>query len=211
MQTISRFSLAPEAADRNGIAEAQTLVGAGNLTLDGALASGGVATLDVPRHISLYSAGNISAVTFVVTGTDRFGNAITEAITGPNATTVKGAKNFQTVTQIAADGAVGSDVEAGSADEAETAWFPLNHCVRGLTTRVALTTGASLTFGLQMTMDDVQALGFQENDADAFDDASITGESAAAHGHTEGVFTAARIAVTGHTTGGIVGAIGQGL
>lgn len=107
----------PAATDRDGIAEAQQLVGAGDLVLDGAGVSGGsyAAGFDGGRKITLYSAGNLSARTFTVTGTDKDGAAQTENLTGPNNSTVTGTKYFQTVTQIAVNGAVGSDVEAGFA------------------------------------------------------------------------------------------------
>ena len=53
--------------------------------------------------VTLTSTGNISGVTFTVTGTDASGSTITEDI-GPNNSTVTGSTKFLTVTQIAADG-----------------------------------------------------------------------------------------------------------
>lgn len=122
------ISLSPDTADRNGIAT-DTLAEAGNFTLDGALCSGGVATMDIPRHVSFYSAGNNSAKTFTITGTNRFGDAMTETVTpGPNNSTVTGSKNFKTVTAVACDAATAGDVEVGSADELDTAaWLPDTH------------------------------------------------------------------------------------
>ena len=95
------FSFA--AADDNGICTTQTATATGgsSLTINGALATGGVATMDAPRHVSVTSTGNNSAKTFTFTGTDRFGNAITEALSGPTGGTVNGTKNFNTVTAVA--------------------------------------------------------------------------------------------------------------
>ena len=39
------YAFAPTALDADGVCASQTLGGAGNLTIDGVLASGGVATL----------------------------------------------------------------------------------------------------------------------------------------------------------------------
>ena len=113
---VASYNCTPATLDRNGISLAQQTAGAANLTITGALASGGVATLDVPRNITVYSAGNISTVVFTITGKDQYGDTIVETITGVNNSTVEGDKAFKTVSQIAASGAVGTDVEVGSGD-----------------------------------------------------------------------------------------------
>lgn len=107
----------PAATDRDGVSAAQQLGGAGNLLINGAAAVAGAysAGFDGGRKITVYSLGNLSTLTFTVTGTDKDGAAQTEAITGPNATTVTGTKYFQGVTQIAVNGAVGTNVEVGFA------------------------------------------------------------------------------------------------
>ena len=92
----------PVVTDRDGIAQAQQRTGAGNLTLNGVGVADGVylAGFDGGRHVTLYSAGNLSAITFTVTGTDKDGAAQTEDITGPNITTVIGTKFFKSLTSI---------------------------------------------------------------------------------------------------------------
>lgn len=102
------------AADADGISTAATLAEAGNLTINGALASGGSVTFDQPRNVTITSAGDDQGVTFTVTGTDETGAAQTESITGVNADTATGTSYFATVTQIAADGATAGNVTAGS-------------------------------------------------------------------------------------------------
>ena len=98
------------AADTAAIAALQTLGGAGNMTLTGSSVSDGS---NMDTTVTLTSTGNISGVTFTVTGTDASGSTITEDITGPNNTTVTGSTKFSTVTQIAADGAVATNTSAG--------------------------------------------------------------------------------------------------
>jgi len=202
-----RISLAPDAADRNGIAQAQTTAGAGNLTLNGALAG----TMDVPRHVSVYCVGDISGVTFTVTGTDRYGIAITEDIAGPDTTpdTNKGSKNFATITQVYADGAVGTAVEVGSADEMELPWVPIDYNYPVGTVQVELSS-ATLTFAWQTTADDVSATGFQENDAAVTVDATITGKTASIRGSDTQYATASRLAITGFSAGSLVATFMQG-
>ena len=74
------------AAAATTIAAAQTLGGAGNMTLAGTAATFGGTNLG--QKITLVSAGNISAVTFTITGTDPTGASQTEDLTGPNNATV---------------------------------------------------------------------------------------------------------------------------
>ena len=124
MKTRTR-ALSPSSVDRDGICAAQTLLAAGGLTLDGALVSSSAVTPGVPCHVSIYSGGNLSGVTFTITGTDWYNDALTEDVTGPNADTVYSTYNFKTITAVAADGAVGTNVEVGVAGSFETAWFPI--------------------------------------------------------------------------------------
>lgn len=102
------------AADADGISTAATLSEAGNLTINGALASGGVVTFDQPRNVTITSAGDDQGITFTVTGTDETGAAQTEVITGADTDVATGTSFFATVTQIAASGASAGNVSAGS-------------------------------------------------------------------------------------------------
>ena len=104
------------AVDRDGVCAAQTpnASGSQDLTIAGALATGGVATMDVPRHVSIYAGSDNSGRTFVLTGTNTYGDTITETVTGPNATTVYGVKQFKTVTTVNIDEDSTGAIEVGS-------------------------------------------------------------------------------------------------
>ena len=131
MSTTKGYKITTATPDRNGIAAAQQLVGAGAVIMDGDLVSGGVyrttdtvtdvnsgvvTTGRVARKISFYSGSNLSAVNFSVTGTLLPGGpSVTETgIVGPNNSTVLSSNYFVTVTAVAADAAVGADVEVGT-------------------------------------------------------------------------------------------------
>lgn len=103
-------TITPATEDADGICQSQTPGGAGNLTLNGALGT----TLDYGRIITFTSAGNLSARTFTLTGTDIDGNTITETVTGPNAATVASTKFYKTITSIAIDAAAGAAVTIGT-------------------------------------------------------------------------------------------------
>ena len=107
------------AADADGVCQSQT-PGAGgeqDLTINGALASGGVATFTAARLITIASASDDSGRTFTVTGTDVNGNAQTETIAGP-ATTVTGTLYFRTVTQVTVDDNTAGAITVGMANDA---------------------------------------------------------------------------------------------
>ena len=101
------------AADPDGLAQSQTPSGAGSLTLNGALTSGGVGTFVSSRQITITSTGNISNRTFTITGTDVSGAVLGVVITGPNAATVTTSEHFRTITQISISGAAAAAVTAG--------------------------------------------------------------------------------------------------
>jgi hypothetical protein len=105
---------APDAIDVDGVFEAVSQA-AGSITLDGALASGGVVTFDVPRNIVVDSGGvDTSAITF--TGTDAYGNTVVETITLNGTTAVAGKKAFKTITAAANAATISNGAFAGPGD-----------------------------------------------------------------------------------------------
>lgn len=103
---------APIATVANNVCLSQS-PGAGAILLNGAAASGGVATLDRPRNLIYTSGGNDSGITFTAAGKDEFGVAMTETVTGANATVANGKKAFKTVSSIVASGAVATTLTVG--------------------------------------------------------------------------------------------------
>lgn len=105
------------AADDDGIAQLQTPAAAGNLTLNGALVSDGVAVLTgagMARQVLITTVSNESAKTLTVYGTNATGNAISETVTGPNATTGTTTNYFRTVTRVAVSAAFTGNVKLGT-------------------------------------------------------------------------------------------------
>ena len=102
------------AASANNIALSQSPSGAGNLTINGSTATGGVATLDVPRRVLITTGGDDSSLTYTVYGTGFNGLSLVEAVPGPNHTTGYTAHDFATVTRVAISGASSSTVTVGT-------------------------------------------------------------------------------------------------
>lgn len=179
MRDLTSYVAAPTALDADGVCQAQTTAGAGNLTLNGALASGGVATFGEQQRVTLYSAADLSALTFTVYGTTKVGDSISEAIAGPNAGTVTTTANFKTVTQVAVDGAVGTNVTVGVSNALETAWMALDaeRPLKGIS--VHLSTGASLTYEVQYGASK-RSSGVAETAVLALADGTLTAKTASA-------------------------------
>lgn len=86
---------APATADADGISASQSVtVGTTPLALiNGALATAGVATFDIPRNVVAAWTG---AAVLTVTGTDKWGDAIRES--SASGTSLAGKKAFKTIT-----------------------------------------------------------------------------------------------------------------
>ncbi len=144
------------AADPNGIAEDQQLAAAGDLTLDGVLVDfAGVAQLGTQRQVEFESAGNLSAINFTVTGTDDSGGIVRETIAGPNAGTVATELNFSTVTQIAADAAVGTDVEVGTNGIGASQTVPLDQYLTPFNVSLGIVITGTVDVTVEYTFDDI--------------------------------------------------------
>ena len=117
MSPMFVYDIVPVALSATAVAAAQAVAAAGNLTINGASASSGVATLDVPRCVSIVStnAGDTTQVA-TVTGTDAYGLPMSEAITFNGVTTVAGQKAFKTVTRVAISAALTGNGSVGSTD-----------------------------------------------------------------------------------------------
>lgn len=121
----------PDAADADGLGAANSSAGA-TYTLDGILTTGGVFTSadGLAHRLNITDAGaaNQATATYTVTGTDRLGNAITEAITGPGiSATVESTEYFYTVTSVTiASPVAGSTADMGTVDEIAYQAIPIN-------------------------------------------------------------------------------------
>lgn len=120
-----------QAAVANAVAAAQTPnATTGAVTIDGANAANGVATLIPAVPITLESTDNLSSYTFLITGTDANGAAQVEAIAGPDNATVTSNGTFSTITDVSSDAInlTTEEITIGSADYnfGPTDWWPLD-------------------------------------------------------------------------------------
>ncbi len=147
------------AAAPTGYALAQQPGGAGNLNLNGALVVGGVGKADVARRVDISSVGDDRARTFTVTGTDRYGRALVEAIKGANAgqkvTTIN---DFLTVANIAIDGAAAGNVTAGTSATISGPWITVDR-MGTAKLGIQVDAPATTTYTVEQTNDDPFSAG----------------------------------------------------
>jgi len=184
--------------DADGICASQTPLAAGALTINGALAASGTVTLATAQHVSVYCAGADSARSFIVTGTDWLGNALTETIAGAATNTTSGTKNFKTITSITVDAATAGEVTVGVLGVLETPWLPLNTYAQPFNYSYFVDIGVA-TYTLEGTLDNVQdstvtPVAFTVQ-------SSATGDSV---GSSTVPVRAVRVKVTSYTSGTIV-------
>lgn len=95
VETVAINLGAPITADADGICASQSGTAATAMTINGALASGGVATFDVPRNV--VGAWTGTAV-LTITGTDEYGKTLVES--SASGTSMAGVKAFKTITSV---------------------------------------------------------------------------------------------------------------
>lgn len=143
------------AAAVGAVAAAQTTAGAGNLLINGTLASGGVATMAAQQLLGITSTGNLSAITFTVYGTDDQGRAISESLAGPNNNTVRTTLNYLTVTRVAVSAAVATNVTVDTVQAGGSVAVPLDQYVTEFNVSLAVQVTGTINYTVQYTFDDV--------------------------------------------------------
>lgn len=112
------YEITPATGTTTTIAAAQAVSGAANLTINGSLATSGVATLDVARNVILVSSsGTDSTQTATVTGTDYYAVPTVETITLTGTTAAQGLKAFKAISKIAMSASTVGNISAGSGDK----------------------------------------------------------------------------------------------
>lgn len=146
------------AAVAGAVAAAQALAAAGNLLINGTLASGGVATFDTQRRVSILSSGDDSGLTWTIYGTNGAGVAVQEALAGGNAVAVATVNDFKTVTRVASSGAVAGTVQVGTSAVGSSAWQIPNPHITPFELGISLELlSGTATFGIECTDDTLLA------------------------------------------------------
>ncbi len=128
---------APDTADADGVCASQSITALAGGAINGALASGGVATFDVPRNVVAAWTGT-SVMT--VTGTDEYGRTVKES--SGSGTSLAGKKAFKTITAVA----VSADITSATVGTGDVLGLPVALPQKGLVIR-EMEDGAAPTAG----------------------------------------------------------------
>lgn len=144
------------AASTTSVATAQTLAGAGAMTLTASpTVSDTVIGTTIGHLVSLTSTGALSGVNFTIVGQDPDGQLLTETIAGPSNSTVLTTNYFTTVTSIAASGAVGTAISAGFAAAGATRRIPIDFRTGDFSVGLAVDYSGTSTVTVQETFTDI--------------------------------------------------------
>jgi hypothetical protein len=149
------LSIAPYVVgDNDAVALVQTPAAGGvqELTINGTLATGGVATMDIPRQVTLTFNDDDRARVFVVTGTDSKGNQRVEAVQGVDTSTTSTVMPFATVTSIKVDDDTVGNVQAGTGTVVSTGWLPLDYMVADFDVALGITVPLGFTADLTVEL-----------------------------------------------------------
>ena len=111
------FDIVPATISATAVCAAQAVAAAGNATINGTSATGGVATFNCTRNVSIVSSSaSDTTQTVTVTGTDYWGQAQTSLLTINGTTTVNGLKGFKTITRVAVSALFVGNLSVGMGD-----------------------------------------------------------------------------------------------
>jgi len=145
------------AANTTSIAQAQTLVAAGNLVLNGPLRQPGYITvnfLDFTRSITLTSTANLSGINFTINGMLN-NSPLSEVLAGPNNNTVTSVNIYDSIVSITASaGFSPNTVSVGTGLTGRTHWinFDYDILIPNYSTQVVVTNAINYTYNV--TLDD---------------------------------------------------------
>lgn len=186
------------AADTDGIAQSQTPLAGGNLTLNGALGT----TLD-NRQVLFTFAADESGRTFTITGKS-YDSTVTETVAGGVGTAVS--VNFYTeITSIAIDAASLGAIQVGTNGVAATRWLTIDYLSKfpAVTLEISLSSGASLNWTAQYTCADYLSLGNAIPTTRIFDhdDSNLVSQTVKRVGNFVSPVTAVRLKTNSYTSG----------
>ncbi len=186
----------PTAIDADGVCASQSPA-AGAILINGALASGGVATFAAAQLVRLTSGGDDSLLTFTFNGTDADGNTQSQAVAGTNASNTDTTKYFKTITSITSSGSVATTIIVGNLIASVSPTLTVNQAINpvNISALTELVSGTA-TWALQYTYGDGYAYP-----ALWFTHATITGKSANFEGAITTPVAAVRLILSASSSG----------
>lgn len=115
---------------------------------------GGLATLDVARHIIMTSGGDDTGITFTLSGTDWDNNPISEVINGVSGGAASSVLSYKTATSILTSGAAASTIIVGTNGVADSQWVRFDQFAANAQTAIQVTVSGTANYTVQQTLED---------------------------------------------------------
>jgi len=147
------FTVGPLAAANATNIRTAAVIAAGTLTLNGTLVTGGVAILDTARRVLFTFAGDGSALTLTLTGTNWAGDIISETLAGANTTTTYSVLSYKTLVSVVSSATLASNVSIGTNQIADSPWIRLDEWALPNLTVQCVVSG-TINYTVQQTLDD---------------------------------------------------------
>ncbi len=202
MSRVKQITLLGVVADPNGLFTEASFTGEATLL---------TTALDPPRKIQLDSgATDNSADTATLVGTDRYGNAITETMLAPAATSLTlSTKSYATITSISLGSAV-VDLQGGWGATVQSQWVPVDTYVdkMALAAEFVFPVGGTMNVDVERTYENLQrdpATGLPRTEEvvvdDLHDDPTLAALTATARSTITDPVTAIRLDINTWTAG----------
>jgi hypothetical protein len=187
------------AASAAGLVASVTPGAAGALTLL-------VTALVPPSRLMLTVAADEHTKTFAVVGFDRYGNAVTETVTGPAAAgTAYSTYEYQTVTSITVSAATTGAITWGWDNVFYTQWVPLDDYRTPFNVSFGVIVFGTVNYTVQHTRQKYLmsqgARGHNDTRLMVFDHPSVASKTAAAEGNYSFPISAMRVKLNSVTAG----------
>jgi len=151
MRKITVTAGALTAGSANAISLSQTPTSA--LTINGALATSGVAYLLTPRRVLITTTGNETGKNFTITGTNQSGNVIREILAGVNNTTTQSVLDYFTVTSITISAAAAAALTVGTSAVGGSPWVRMDEWALS-SVSIQCNVSGTVNYTVQQTLDD---------------------------------------------------------
>ena len=194
--------------DDDGVFQNQTLGSAGNFTLNGAgIVNGEWVTPDLfAKKIGFASTGNISAISFVVSGYEDKNKTIpiSETIAGPNNNTVETTNYFYSIQSVSASGVVGTNTKAGAVNKAISQIIPTKRTYSDRNERqigLSFIVTGTIDYTVQQTNDNIQSLTNRNFNWLDHDDSDLVNATISKNGNYIAIAQAMRVKINSYSSG----------
>lgn len=195
------LSLALPAAVTNGIAQSQSGTAHVALTLNGSLVTAGVANLVTAQRVVVTSAGDDSAHTFSIVGTDRYGRAQSETFSGNTASpaVAVSAKDYLTVTSFTPNQNTTSTIIVGTGAYGSTAPYVCDTFINPANYGIGIKVTGTVAYLIEGSYDDLTPSWDLANNSPVWY-TDVDGSAGATQNQTiTGPFTMVRLTITSGT------------